>query len=112
MSIRMTKAWVPLAAANVRKLPGQLGVYQLADAEGKIVYIGYAGGRTLFGLRSEIERAAQDRPAGATQYRVEVNMQYMSRWQELLMVHIADHGGPPVAQGADMPTRLGRLSPL
>ena len=45
MAVRMSKAWQPLAAENIKKLPGQLGVFQLADAEGTIVYIGFAGGR-------------------------------------------------------------------
>ncbi len=112
MAIRMTKPWTPLTAENIRKLPGQLGVYQLADAAGTVVHIGFAGGRALFGLRSEIEKAARERPAGAAQFRVEVNQQYTSRYQELLMVHVADHGTLPVVNQANPPPRLGRLSPL
>ena len=59
---------------------------------GRVVYIGFAGGRSLFGLRSELERALQERPAGAARFRTEVNQQYTSRYQELLMLHVADHG--------------------
>ena len=112
MAIRMTKAWSPLEAASIKKLPGQLGVYQLVDAKGEIVYIGFAGGRSLFGVRSEVERAMTEKTAGATQFRVEINMQYTTRYQELLMAHVADHGDVPAGnKGGPLP-RLGRLSPL
>jgi len=112
MSIRMTKPWIGLTAESVKALPGQLGVYQLADATGIVVYVGFAGGRTLFGLRSELEKALAERPGGATQFRCEVNQQYTSRYQELLMLHVADHGELPLVNRADPPPRLGRLSPL
>jgi hypothetical protein len=112
MAIRMEKPWLDLTPAAVKALPGQLGVYQLADADERVVYIGFAGGRSLFGLRSELERALRDRPAGATRFRTEVNQQYTSRYQELLMLHVADHGALPVVNAADPPVRLGRLSPL
>jgi hypothetical protein len=112
MAIRMEKPWVELNAETVRALPGQLGVYQLADASGKIVLIGAAGGRSLFGLRGELERALRERPAGAAFFRTEVNQQYTTRHLELLMLHVADHGALPVMNAADPPPRLGRLSPL
>src|SRR5437762_8948990 len=101
MSIRMTKPWIDLTAEAVKALPGQLGVYQLADAEGRVVYIGFAGGRSLFGLRSELERAVAERPGGAMRFRTEVNQQYTSRYQELLMLHVADHGSLPVVNAID-----------
>ena len=112
MAIRLEKPWIALTPEAVKALPGQLGVYQLADAEGVIVYIGFAGGRSLFGLRSELERALKERPGGATRFRTEVNQQYTSRHLELLMLHVADYGVFPVANAADPPVRLGRLSPL
>ena len=112
MSIRMEKPWIELTPEAVKALPGQLGVYQLADAAGRTVYIGFAGGRSLFGLRSELERALRERPSGAASFRVEVNQQYTSRHLELLMLHAADHGSLPMLNQADPPPRLGRLSPL
>ena len=112
MAIRMEKPWIDLTPETVQALPGQLGVYQLADAGGRVVYIGFAGGRSLFGLRSELERALKDRPAAAVRFRTEVNQQYTSRYQELLMLHVADHGSLPVMNQTDPPVRLGRLSPL
>lgn len=109
MGVRLEKPWRDLTAANVAALAGELGVYQLADAAGRIVRIGYAGGRTLFGLRSELQAALD---AGeAARFRTEVTAQYLSRYEELLMVHHADHGVLPPGNAADARRRLGRLSP-
>ena len=110
MTIRLDKPWIALSLQAVAALPGQLGVYQLADEDGCIVYIGFAGGRSAFGLRGELERAFRERPAGAAQFRHEVNMQYLSRYKELMMLHVADHGGLP-AHNRDAPSTFGRLSP-
>jgi hypothetical protein len=109
MGVRLEKPWRDLTAANVAALAGELGVYQLADADGHIVRIGYAGGRTLFGLRSELASALS---AGeAAKFRTEVTAQYLSRYEELLMVHKADYGALPPGNGADARRKLGRLSP-
>ena len=53
-----------------------------------------------------------ERPGDAARFRVEVNQQYTTRYLELLMLHVADHGSLPVVNAADPPPRLGRLSPL
>ena len=109
MGVRLDKPWRDLTAANVAGLAAELGVYQLADEAGQIVRIGYAGGRTLFGLRSELEAALA---AGeAARFRTEVNAQYLSRYEELLMVHKADFGELPPGNAADAKRRMGRLSP-
>ena len=107
--LRLDKPWRPLTAEEIARLPGQLGVYQIADPSGGILHIGQAGGRSPFGLRSELAREAEERGAGK-QFRVEVNMQYRSRWFELLMVHKADHGSLP-PDNEKNPPPLGRLSP-
>ena len=107
--LRLDKPWRPLTAEDAARLPGQLGVYQIADSTGAILYIGQAGARSPFGLRSEVQRELHERGAGH-QFRVEVNMQYRSRWFELLMVYKADHGGLP-RDNAKNPPPLGRLSP-
>ncbi len=112
MPIRMIKPWVPLNPENVKKLSGQLGVFQLANPTGDIVFIGFAGGRSLFGLRGEVETALVDPPAGATQFRVEVNQQYTTRYQELLMVHVHDAGDVPAGNKGKPLPKLGRMSPL
>ena len=108
--LRLDKPWQPLTAESAKQLPGQLGVYQIADAKGTVLYIGQAGGRSIFGLRSELLREAEERGPGC-QFRIEVNMQYRSRWFELLMVHQADHGSLPPDNAKNPPPTLGRLSP-
>jgi hypothetical protein len=110
MGIRLVKPWTALDAEAVRALPGQLGVFELGDGAGRVLHIGYAGGRSLFGLRSEIEAAGR-RHHRARQFRYEVTMQYLTRYQELLMLHLADHGALPEGNREER-MRLGRLSPL
>jgi len=39
MAVRMEKPWIDLTPEAAKALPGQLGVYQLADAAGRVVYI-------------------------------------------------------------------------
>ena len=109
MGIRLEKPWRALTPEAVAALPAELGVFQLGDADGRVVRIGYAGGRSLFGLRGEL-RAAIGTP-GATSFRTEVTAQYMSRFEELLMVHQADFGSLPEGNAAETRRRLGRLSP-
>jgi hypothetical protein len=108
--LRLDKPWQPLTAETAAGLPGQLGVYQVADAKGSVLYIGQAGARSPFGLRSELQRELQERGAGC-QFRIEVNQQYRSRWFELLMVHQADNGALPPDNARNPPPNLGRLSP-
>jgi len=108
--LRLDKPWRQLTADEAARLPGQLGVYQIADAQGAVLYIGQAGARSPFGLRSELQRELKERGTGY-QFRVEVNMQYRTRWFELLMVHKADHGSLPPGNANNPPPALGRLSP-
>jgi hypothetical protein len=109
MGVRLEKPWRALSAENVARLAGELGVYQLANADGGILRIGYAGGRTLFGLRGELDAALKANEA--TQFRVEVTAQYLSRYEELLMVHKADFGSLPPGNAADARRRIGRITP-
>ena len=108
--LRLDKPWKPLTAEDAGRLPGQLGVYQIADGQGAVLYIGHAGARSPFGLRSELQREFTERGEGC-QFRVEVNQQYRTRWFELLMVYQADHGSLPVDNAKNPPPNLGRLSP-
>jgi hypothetical protein len=109
MAVRLAKPWIPLTAAQVAKLAGHLGVYQLAAASGDIVYIGVAGGRSLHGLKGELIQALQSPPAGATQFRCEINMAYHTRYIELLQAYRHDYGRLP-AGNTDIDERhLGRL---
>jgi hypothetical protein len=106
----MNKPWLPLTLESVNRLKGQLGVYQIQDPSGQVVFIGYAGGRSQFGLRGELERELANRDPGHN-FRYEVSMQYMTRYKELLMVHAADQGELPADNRKAPPHRLGRMSP-
>lgn len=105
MSIRLDKPWLALDADSLARVRGQLGVYELGDAQGEIVFIGYAGGRSRFGLRGEL----QAHLGQASRFRFEVNMSYLTRYRELLMAFEADHGRLPERNAR--PQRLGRLRP-
>ncbi len=109
--LRLEKAWEPIAAALAGEsrapLHGEMGVYQLADAADEVIFIGYAGGASRFGLRGEIA-AFEERAPDAVSVRFEVTTGYLSRYQELLMLHVADHG---VLPRCNPPATLGRLSP-
>ena len=111
MSIRLDKPWQPLTAA-VPLLRGNLGVFQLADSTRTVLYIGFAGGRSLFGLRGAVTELAAQIP-DAELVRWEVNTAYQSRFRELLWLHRCDTGALPHYNDAlgHRPARLGRLSP-
>lgn len=114
MAIRMDKPWRPLDEASVRTLSGQLGVYQIAGPDGEVLCIGFAGGRSLFGLRGELQAELARRDPhgrGGLKFRVEVNTAYQTRYRELLMVHHADHGALPPDNRENPPPGLGRMSP-
>lgn len=106
MAVALGKPWRP--CESLASLPGHMGVFELADAEDAIIYVGYAGGLSRFGLRGEIEAAAA-RFSDCVGYRFEVTTAYLTRYQELLMAHRARHGRLP--PGNDPMPRLGRLSP-
>ena len=106
MSIRCEKAWLPRTDLN--GLYGHMEVFQLGNDVGEVIFIGYAGGRSLFGLKGEIV-SEFERLSDASCYRFEINTAYLTRYQELLMIHVADHGVLP-PYNEPMPN-LGRLSP-
>ncbi len=107
MSVRLNKPWIPLTAENLKMVKGQLGVYELGSREEGVTFIGYAGGRSLFGLKGELE----SRLGQQTCFRIEVTSAYQTRYRELLMVHRADHGRYPRDNDVSALPRLGRLSP-
>lgn len=106
--VRLDKPWTDLTCESADAAGGHLGVYELADADGRVVRIGYAGGKSLFGLRGVLREHAERNDAAA--FRHEVTTAYMSRYRELLMVHLADHGRLPESN-EDEPGRVGRLRP-
>jgi hypothetical protein len=111
VSIRLEKPWVDLIDKRVGQLRGELGVYQIGDERGEVVFIGYAGGRSLFGLKSELEGALERYRGQKMRFRVEVTSQYLSRCEELLMIHKHDHGEVPRDNHAERKRKLGRIEP-
>ena len=111
MAVRMDKAWLPLSLENVVKLAAHMGVYQLANDQGDILYIGMAGSRSLFGLKGELKKAVEDPPVRATQFRFEVNMAYRTRHMELLQTYLSDHGGLPEGNTDVDANNIGRIRP-
>jgi hypothetical protein len=104
----LSKPWIELSAVEVAAVPGQLGVYQIGDDDGGVVRIGYAGGREPFGLRSALTREVE---AGTgTRFRYELTHGYLTRWEELLMLHQAASGRLPPGN-ADHLHPVGRLRP-
>jgi hypothetical protein len=106
-AIDLDKPMVDLSAEAIAALPAQLGVYEVADAAGVVVHIGYAGGCEPFGLRTALMRELD---SGAVQFRHEITHGYMTRWHELLMAHVARTGSLPAFNTADA-HRIGTLSP-
>ena len=109
MAVRLEKPWVPLTAEALSEVKEQLGVYELgSDAEG-VLFIGVAEARSPFGLKSALEAVLQT--GREISFRYEVNTAYQTRYRELLMAYVADHGTlPPENDPATAPS-LGRLSP-
>jgi hypothetical protein len=105
MKLHLEKPWLELTPERVKKLSGQMGVFQLGSESGEVLYIGFAGGKSLFGLRSEVEK----RIGSAPRFRYEVNNQYQTRWRELLMLHQAAHGALPELNRHEPVPKLGRL---
>lgn len=106
MATRLDKPWCAVDQVP-QLLKGHLGVFQLADAEQQVIYIGYAGGNSTFGLLGEVTQACGALPQ-AMYFRHEITTSYLSRFRELMMVHIHDHG---VAPQENPEIKLGKLSP-
>jgi hypothetical protein len=111
----LNKPWIEATEEQLRRLPGALGVYEIGDAAGTVLYIGFAGGRSRFGLRGEIAaKLAPESPnpvtAGGRFFRYEVNQMYLTRYVELLERHLGATGDLPPGNkqpGEYIPT-LGR----
>ena len=106
----MDARWIQLddeTAASLNAGHGHMGVFELADKNEHPLFIGYAGGRSVGGLSREIRKAYQRVPEAAL-VRWEITTSYLSRYQERLMRHVAQHGKPPI-HNPDAPK--GQLSP-
>ena len=107
--VRLAKPWLDLDEAAIAALPGQLGVYEIGDAKGGTLELGFAGGRSRFGLRSAIADATAKHQTAA-RFRYEVTMQYWSRFEELLAVYLADHCELPPGNADRGDRRVGRIA--
>lgn len=107
--IRLRGDWQQLDATSVAKVGGHMGVYELSSPKGAVFFIGFAGGRSVFGLRGELQAKLESFGDRDMWFRSEINTAYLSRYKELLMVHVADHGSLPAENDAG--ETLGRLSP-
>lgn len=111
MAVRLNKTWMPFDKAHIDTLSGHLGVYQLGNEHGDIVYIGVAGGRSRFGLKGELTTKLDEPVVGATCFRIEINMSYRTRHLELLQAFVHDHGRLPAANTDVDIASLGRIRP-
>jgi hypothetical protein len=110
MTLRLDKPWIGLADLPADRLPAQLGVFELGNAAGEVIFIGYAGGNRAFGLRTAILEELDRLGDAATCVRYELTQGYLSRWEELMMIHRFDHGDPPSSSHPETIPR-GRLTP-
>jgi hypothetical protein len=109
------KPWTDHSPDAVLALPPALGVYELGDAAGDVVYVGFAGAKSRHGLREAIDthfgpaegnRVIREE---AAKFRIEINMMYLSRYVELLQQH--NKAGGAVPSGNREPgERLPRLA--
>lgn len=110
MSIFMTKPWTTSSAAGLRGVPVSTGVYEIADAEGTVVDIGFAGAHEPFGLRSKLATLAGEYAIEGLQFRYEEHVQYHSRYTELVLAHRSRYGSLPAKVAERGEEFHGRLS--
>jgi hypothetical protein len=91
-ALQIRSHWRPLVAAETTALEPAIGVYEIR-VDGVVRLIGYAGARSLFGLRGELTALAGTIPGA--EFRAEVTSAYLTRWHELLGAHVATFGCPP-----------------
>lgn len=115
--VPINKPWQRFDPAQAKAVPATVGVYELADGEGRTIFIGCAGAKEPFGLRGCLSRHfSSDEPNPvlrdrARLFRYEVTQQYLSRYRELLILHREEFGQLPTGQPAAslQPGRLGRF---
>jgi len=110
MGVRLDSPWQLLNASVAEAVGGYLGVYEVRSFDGNYLRIGYAGGKSQYGLRGEIECLLEKYGAECVDVRFEITSSYLSRYQELLMLHMHDYGRLP-RDNAEDPLRLGIITP-
>lgn len=110
MSIFMTKPWQTSSADELAVAPVQTGVYEIGDADGTVIDIGFAGATEPFGLRSKLEALANEYAIDGMQFRYEINVQYISRYTELVLAHRSRFGELPAKVAERGEEFRGRLA--
>ena len=87
------QGWHTLSERWLGSVPATVGVFEIADAAGTVVDMGYGGGREPFGIRGAI--GPWLKRAGPWQVRYEVTSSYLTRFYELAMLHRARCGELP-----------------
>ena len=107
--LQIRSEWRVLDDEEVGLLEPAVGVYEVR-VDGVVLRIGYAGARSLFGLRGELGALADTIPGA--EFRAEVTSAYLSRWHELLGAHAAAHGCAPLGNDrSDLPRPLFPIGP-
>ena len=94
------KDWQALEPASLKRIKGQLGVFELGNESGEILYIGAADARSLFGLKGVLE----ENLGTAANFRCEVTTMYSTRRQELLICLLYTSPSPRDQRGSRMPS--------
>lgn len=103
----LKKPWETFDPAEWKELSGSYGVYELADAEDTVIFIGYAGSRARFGLRGKIMDHFSEQESNPAirgrlaKFRYEVNSMYYSRWIDLLGRFREDYDALPEGNVTD-----------
>jgi hypothetical protein len=110
---------VPVWGPPARKLSGSNGIYELADENMRVVYVGYAGSRARYGLRGKLMDHFSDREPNleirgkARYFRYEVTSSYLSRWTEVIGRYNQLDALPPANRHArELPRRMPFFGPL
>lgn len=93
--------WETYQPEMYREYSGSYGIYELADENQNIIYVGMAGGASIYGLRGKIavhfgpdekNPVIRDR---ARYFRYEITNMYLSRLVEVLGRYREEHGRLP-----------------
>jgi hypothetical protein len=108
-ALQIRSVWRPLETEETGRVEPAVGVYEIR-VDGVVRRIGYAGARSLFGLRGELGALAGTIPGA--EFRAEVTSAYLSRWHELLGAHLAAHGHAPADNDpGELPRPLYPIGP-
>lgn len=83
-------AWETYNPEKYREYSGSYGIYELADENQDVIYVGMAGGQAIYGLRGKIAghfSPQETNPVIREQarfFRYEINNMYLSRLIEVL----------------------------